>query len=156
MESVKIEHAQMIFKNFSGRKTKFKPAGFRSFNLKLDDECAEMLEMKGLRVKRNKLHDEDMPHTIPVALNYDRYPPLVVEYCGDRPRKLTEETVAELDQDEIQDCDMYIWVHPWKSLSGDSGFNAILKSMEVHIIEDDIASKYAAMAGDDDDDDCPF
>ena len=139
-----VENARIIFRNFSGAATRFKPAGSRSFALVLDDpDLAKQLEKDGWNVKFLKPRDEeDEPQPyLNVTVAYENVPPKIVLVTAHGKNVLSEETVGMLDYAEISNVDVIISPYEWE-VGGKTGVSAYLKTMYVTIIEDELEQKY--------------
>ena len=115
-----IEHAVVIWSNFSGRPTKFNPqGGKRTFNIVLPRVIADELSNDGWNIKVRDPRDEDDDPLVftEVVINMDSmYPPKVFlcsEFNGKKSmNKLDSDTIGELDEIEIENYDMVI--HPYE------------------------------------------
>lgn len=141
-----IENAKIIFRNFSGKETKFNRAGNRNFCVIIEDSTkAKQLEEIGWNVKTLKPRDEDDEprYYISVTVNYNKDHKMTI--CMVTRKKKTfldEDTVGTLDYADISNVDLTINPSYW-SVGGKSGIKAYLKTMYAVIEEDDFADKYA-------------
>lgn len=147
-----IENASIIFRNFSGKATKFNAEGNRNFCVFVDPASADNLIEDGWNVKFLKAKEEgeeDRPY-IPVSVRFNTYPPTIFLISGNNKTRLDEDDLDMLDWAEIQNVDLIIRPYSYE-VNGKSGVKAYLKNMYVTIIEDPFASKYSL-----NDDELPF
>lgn len=140
-----IEGAKIIFRNFSGRETKFNRAGNRNFNVLIEDaEMARQLADDGWNIKVLKPKEEgDEPkHCLEVTVSFKVRPPMITLVTRRVKTKLDEESIETLDYAEINNVDLIIRPRYWEA-NGKSGIKAYLKTMYVTISEDVFADKYA-------------
>lgn len=139
-----VENARLIYKNFSGEATRFKPEGTRTFSVVLDKATADAMANDGWNVKC-KLPEEDDAETfcfIEVTVGYKFKPPKIIIITETGRTNLTEETVGTLDWADIKTVDLIARAYEW-DVSGKTGIKAYLKTMFVTIDEDDLERKYA-------------
>jgi hypothetical protein len=145
VNSINIEGANIIWKNFSGERDRFNP-GKRGFSVVIDDTVmADELKQEGWNVKERPLQEGADPSeqewTLPVKLNMNRYTQVWL-IVGNHKTLLNEDTVAQLDVVDITDCDLSIRPYEWE-MSGRTGITAYVDSMYVTIRENKFAEKYA-------------
>lgn len=145
VNSINIEGANIIWKNFSGERDRFNP-GKRGFSVVIDDAVmADELKQEGWNVKERPLQEGADPSeqewTLPVKLNMNRYTQVWL-IVGNHKTLLNEDTVAQLDVVDITDCDLSIRPYEWE-MSGRTGITAYVDSMYVTIRENKFAEKYA-------------
>lgn len=146
--NIHIEGAQLIFKNFQGKKGDYNKEGNRNFGVLLDEELAENLKRDGWNVKYLYPKDDDpegLPQPwLPVKVSFNPYPP-IVQLISSRGRiKLNEETVDQLDWTRSKNVDLVINPYNYPAMQGrPAGVSAYLKALYVTIEEDRFARKYA-------------
>lgn len=144
---LQIDDARIIFKNFEGRGDKYNREGDRNFSLLIEDpNTADALSEKGWNVKIKDSNDpDDLPFMrLPVKVKFTDYGPNVYLITGDRRNELDEESIACLDNIDIESVNMDIRPYDWE-VNGRTGRTAYLQSMEVIQRIDRFAAKYAAM-----------
>lgn len=141
-----IEGARLIWKNFSGAETQFKPAGTRTFNVVLDKQTADKMAADGWNVKCKPPTEEDDEEFcyLEVTVGYKAYPPKIVVITDTSRTMLTEDTVEMLDWADIRNVDFTARAYAWE-VGPKSGIKAYLKNMFVTIEEDELERKYNMM-----------
>lgn len=142
-----IEHAKIMYRNFSGKPSKVNRAGERNFCVIIEDpEQASKLAEDGWNVRSRPARDEDDEPTryIPVALRFDIKPPMIHLVTRKKKTLLDEESVDTLDFADIENIDLTINPRFYKDDNGKTRIKAYLKSMWVTIEEDAFADKYSS------------
>lgn len=141
-----FEHAEITFRNFSGKPTAFSANPGRNFSIWLSQEQAKELSDNGWNVRMtNPTNPEYEPRPyLPVKVEYDNYPPKVVlvKESTKKMIPLDEESIKQLDYAEIVNADVVINPYNWE-VNGKKGIKAYLKSMYVTIAENVLDDKYA-------------
>lgn len=144
---LQIDDARIIFRNFEGRGDKFNREGDRNFSLLIEDpNTADALIKEGWNVKIKEGRDEDDGPfmRLPVKVKFTDYGPNVYLITGGRRHELDEESIACLDNIDIESVDMDIRPYDWE-VNGRTGRTAYLQSMQVIQRIDRFAARYADM-----------
>ena len=142
---LQIDDAKIIFRNFEGRGDKFNREGDRNFSLLIEDpDTADALIKEGwnVRIKEGRDEDEGPFMRLPVKVKFTDYGPNVYLVTGDRRNELDEESIACLDNIDIESVDLDIRPYDWE-VNGRTGRTAYLQSMEVIQRIDRFAARYA-------------
>lgn len=144
---LQIDDAKIIFKNFEGRGDKFNREGDRNFSLLIEDpDTADALIKEGwnVRIKEGRDPDDGPFMRLPVKVKFTDYGPNVYLITGDRRNELDEESIACLDNIDIESVDMDLRPYDWE-VNGRTGRTAYLQSMQVIQRIDRFAARYASM-----------
>jgi hypothetical protein len=143
-ETVTIEGAQLVFKNFSGAEGQYNAAGEREFSVILDHEDAQSMVARGWNVKYLKPREEDDAPTpyLPIKVSYKVRPPTVVMITSTARTRLDESSIETLDWADIRSADLIVTPYAW-TVGAKTGIKAYLKSLYVTVEEDELERKYA-------------
>lgn len=148
--TIRIEDAQLIFKNFSGREKDYNEKGNRNFGVILPEDVIDVEQLKadGWNIKYLRPREDDpeqyMRPWLSVKVKYNVIPPIVTLITSRGKRRLTEDTIDQLDWSRIENVDLIISPYNYPAMRGrEAGVSAYLKSMYVTLAEDEFDTKYA-------------
>lgn len=128
---LQIDDARIVYRNFSGKGSKFNREGDRNFAVVIDDqEIVDALLEQGWNVKIKPPRDEDeLPFMfLPVKVKFSDRGPNVYLKSGRNRVKLTEEEVSCLDEIDILGVDLDVRPYDWE-VNGKTGRTAYLQSI---------------------------
>lgn len=165
-QKITVRNARITFKNLSGRRTDYNPAGGkRDFAVVLDNyEDIQTLVDIGFDIKYFKKKNEedlDVPYLkVKVNFRYDDDGNLIAPHVyivnGKSKTLLTPVTIGEVDRADIKFCDLVIKPYFYNNVAGRSGVSAYLDKMYVNINEDELEQKYEMYDDDDEEEEIPF
>lgn len=143
-DTVLIENARVIFRNFAGKEGPMNAAGDRNFCVILDPEVAAALERDGWNVKMLRPReegDEPQPY-IQVSIGRKGRPAKVVMITSRGRTDLGDDEVELLDWADFTNVDLIFGPYNWE-VGGKTGVKAYLKSFFVTVKEDELDLKYS-------------
>lgn len=92
----------LLFKDFAGTRSSGSYASdFPNFNAVITEDCANRLIEEGYYVKSYEDADGNVMYRLKVTIRFDKVAPKIYKKCGKKLIKLNEETLKDLDRDEI-------------------------------------------------------
>lgn len=149
MKNIAIENARLLFRNFGGKPTKFRPAGgVREVSVVIPNDIAHDLLVDGWNIKtlRAREDGEDPDRILNVTVSYKfRAPKICIVGKDGTLSKLDETDIDMLDWAEIETCDIIIEPSRY-DFNGNTGIKAYLKTLYITLQEDEFEAKYSAIA----------
>lgn len=143
----------ILYRNFTGKPDQFNPKGqMGNFTLVLDEDKGRELEAAGLNIKWKDTPDGDKEPRLKVFVRYENFPPHVYRVINGNIKELDADSVALLDQDDIQDVDLVISPYSYE-FNGRKGVKAYLSKGYFTIVEDPYMNKHK---DENSDDELPF
>lgn len=143
---------KIVLRNLSGRPTKFNAAGGkRNVKLLLDTQHADRLARLGWNVKEFNLKEgeTETQKFIEVTAAYPTKempnirPPKIVMVTDRNQTELDAQTVGMLDMAHIKKVDLVFRDFPWGKEGDMRGHKAMIKTMYVTIVEDELDREYS-------------
>lgn len=144
--TITITNAEIFVRNLSGKPGPYNQRGERYCCVFLDSDVAEKLRHDGWNVKTTKPRDDyDEPRDyIQVFARYDNFPPNIVLVTSRSKTKLDENDIGLIDWADIDNVDLIIRPYDWTlKQTGQSGRKAMIKTMYVTIVENELDAKYS-------------
>lgn len=148
---LQIDDARIIYRNFRGEASKFNRAGDRNFAIVIEDkEDADILVEEGWNVKiKDPREPGDDPFMyLPVKVKFNDRGPIAYLKTGNAMNKLDEESIACLDDVDIEAVDLDIRPYDWIIQEGTPhekrGRSAYLQGIHVTQKVDRFAARYQA------------
>ncbi len=140
-----IENARIIFRNFSGKESKFNREGDRNFCVVIPEEDVDGMKKSGWNVRTIEPREEGDSHLyyLPVAVAFGNFPPKIVMITSRAKTPIDESLVETLDFADFKNVDLIINPYNWE-VNGKTGVKAYLKTLYVTINEDELELKYAS------------
>jgi hypothetical protein len=142
-----LENARILYRNFSGAASAYNHEGDRNFCVIIDDpDAIADLQEAGWNLKFRAPREEEDPtlHYLKVNVSYKYRGPKIFRHIGNSTVEVLEDTVSELDKDDILYCDMVIAPYRY-SRQGQEGISAYLQELHAVIRPDYFGNKYANM-----------
>ena len=149
---VQLDHAKLVYMNFSGRGTMYNDEGDRNFCVVIpNQEIADALMEEGYNVKIKDRREEGGDLFMYLKVNVKFHPkdselvrlnPECVLITGRRQNRLDEDSICVLDGIDIINVDLDLSPYNWNK-GGRSGRSAYLSKIYVTQEEDRFASRYA-------------
>ena len=132
----------ILFRNLSGAPDNFNRNGCTpNFWIVLKEEKAHELQSLGLNVRWKPNRDGDEEPRLQVFARYEPFPPKIYKVTSRNTTLLDEETVKQLDYDEIAHLDLVISPYHWEN-NGNQGVKAYISRAYFTIVEDSFSTKY--------------
>lgn len=132
----------ILFRNFSKAPDKFNPEGPRNANfwVVLDPDKARELADEGFNVRERENRDGELEYRIQVFVS-ELYFPTIVKVCGKVKTTLDNETMKQLDRDELEKVDLVLSKGKWE-YAGRTGIKAWLDKGYFTIVKDKFDDMY--------------
>mgnify|MGYP003419586428 FL=1 len=141
---LQFDDAMIIHKNFTGVGSPYNREGDRNFSIVInDEEIANALIEEGWNVKIRAPRDaDDMPFMfLPVKVKFNDRGPVAYLKSGNNVVKLDEESIAAIDNVDIESVDLDVRPYDW-DVNGKTGRTAYLQAIHVVQRVDRFAGRY--------------
>lgn len=141
-----IDDARIVFRNFEGKPGQFNAAGQRNFHVLLPQDVAAALEAQGFNVKYLRPREEgDIPQAhLKVNVKMDSNQPPKIFIINSRGRKqITEDMLTILDWAEFAKIDLIFSRYKRDWPDGRTTVTAYLQTFFGTIREDELELRYA-------------
>ena len=127
---LKIEKAQIVYKNFSGRETMVNRKGNRNFIVRIDGRKANKLKKQGWNIKCSEIKHKKvwfLPVSIKDFYDQDKKPTIYMQIKGDKDDIIVDDSnIRFIDYATIDWSHIEVFGYKW-TLNGQSGIKAYLK-----------------------------
>lgn len=140
-------------RNFRGEGSRYNRAGDRNFIMVLPNADVERCKEMGLNVKQFKAREDvdgEPDHYVKVAVKYrnirgekTKMQPDIFTITSGGRKPLVEDTVAVLDQAQLDGVDVIVRMHHWELETGATGTSLYCEKLAARLVEDDFDRKYA-------------
>lgn len=146
-KSFKVEDAELLFRNFSGKAGRFNTEGERSFATILPNEIADQMLADGWNVKYLDPREEgdEARAYISIKVKFGYKPPRIVLISSGVRQNISEGNIDTLDWVNIETADLICRGFFWE-MGEKSGWKPYLQSLFITIEEDELERKYAINA----------
>lgn len=134
-QTIEVNNAKIIFKNFSGKPGVYNKEGDRNFCLLLPDDAAvDFFRRNGYSptVKPSTSEEGEFFRYLKVKLKFNQWGPTIILKSGDKKTRVDENLVSALDSIRIESVDLDIRPYHWERPNGESGQTAYLSGMTVY------------------------
>lgn len=142
---VQLNNVKLIWTNFAGNVSQYNMKGNRTFNIVLDEDNANMLRDRGLNIKVHpSKNPEDPPiYTLQCFVSFSPYPPEELYRIVPRGKiRLNEETIGNLDHEDIDFANVKLNLSHWTMPDGRIGIKPYVNKIAVWVNEDSFADSY--------------
>lgn len=139
-----IENARLLYRNFSGVASQFNHEGDRNFCVIIDnpDAVADLVDAGwNVKIRAPREEGDTALNYIKVNVSFRYKAPKIIRHINGTAIDVTEDTVGELDKDDIKFCDMVIAPYKW-SRKDEEGISAYVQELHAVIRPDYFKDKY--------------
>ena len=145
--TVTIEEARLIWRNFKGAEDRFNRKGDRNFTVLIPMDVAKQMENDGWNIKWLDPREEgdDPQAVLKVKVNYNGpRPPKIVMITSRGRTPLGPDEVEVLDYADIKTADLILSPYNY-TVNGKSGVACYLQTLFLEINEDELELKYSGV-----------